>query len=71
MMATDFEWRKHEVMDGKHPSFDGTLVVVEPVLDDEENVVATRRALAGATAPPTRRPHAACSPSCRATTPNS
>ena len=46
VMATDFEWRKHEVVDGKH-QLDGTLIIVEPVLDDDENVVGYKTRTGG------------------------
>lgn len=38
-LGADIEWRKHKVHDGKHPSFDGTLVVVERDLDEDDNVI--------------------------------
>ncbi|WP_432548408.1 DNA sulfur modification protein DndB [Kineococcus sp. SYSU DK004] len=37
-LATDFEWRKDKVVDGQHPSFNDTLVVVEPQLDEGQVV---------------------------------
>jgi DNA-sulfur modification-associated len=46
-LAADFEWRKHQVVDGKHPSFDGTLVVVEPVLDEDEKVTGHKTKTGG------------------------